>query len=121
MKLKILLMLAAAAAGLHGADAPAPYDIGEELATESFWKSDPVLFVKRHEAQGFNFTSGAREGADTRLDGAVTYKGIPVYETKVAFGELGGICLSRAISAYVGVGLAFWRLLAWIYEKPKGT
>ena len=91
MKLKILLMLAAAAAGLHGADAPAPYDIGEELATESFWKSDPVLFVKRHEAQGFNFTSGAREGADTRLDGAVTYKGIPVYETKVAFGELGGI------------------------------
>ena len=95
MKLKILLMLAAATAGLHGADAPVPYDIGEELATESFWKSDPVLFVKRHEAQGFNFTSGAREGADTRLDGAVTYKGIPVYETKVAFGELGMEALYR--------------------------
>ena len=41
--------------------------------------------------------------------------------TPLTFGELGGICLSRAISAYVGVGLAFWRLLAWIYEKPKGT
>ena len=41
--------------------------------------------------------------------------------TTLTFGELGGICLSRAISAYVGVGLAFWRLLAWIYEKPKGT
>ena len=69
----------------------ASYDIGVELATEGFWKSDPVLFVKRHEAQGFNFTSNAREGADTRLDGAVTYKGIPVYETKVSFGELGGV------------------------------
>ena len=69
----------------------ASYDIGAELATEGFWKSDPVLFVKRHEAQGFNFTSNAREGADTRLDGAVTYKGIPVYETKVSFGELGGV------------------------------
>ena len=85
----LAMVLAAAALGACGADSP--YDIGEELATESFWKSDPVLFVKRHEAQGFNFTSNAREGADTRLDGAVTYKGIPVYETKVTFGELGGV------------------------------
>lgn len=74
-----------------GALADEAYDIGKEMAEEAFWKSDPVLFVKRHEAQGFNFTSNAREGADTRLDGAVTYKGIPVYETKVTFGELGGI------------------------------
>ncbi len=67
------------------------YDIGADLATEGFWKSDPVLFVKRHQDQGFNFTSNSREGADTRLDGAVTYKGIPVFETKVTFAEFGGI------------------------------
>ena len=85
----VLLLLAAAGLAAHGADAP--YDIGEDLAGEGFWKSDPVLFVKRHEAQGFNFTSNAREGADTRLDGAVTYKGMPVYETKVSFGEFGGV------------------------------
>lgn len=47
--------------------------------------------MKRHEGQGFQFTSGSRDGADTRLDGAVVYHGIPVYETKVAFGEAGGI------------------------------
>jgi hypothetical protein len=41
--------------------------------------------------------------------------------TTLTFSELGGICATRAISAYTGVGLAFWRLLAWIYEKPKGT
>ena len=57
------------------------YDIGEEMETEGFWKSDPVLFVKRHEKQGFKFTSGSRESADTRLDGAVTYHGIPVFES----------------------------------------
>lgn len=69
----------------------AAYDIGADLAEEAFWKSDPVLFVKRHEGQGFQFTSGSRDGADTRLDGAVVYHGIPVYETKIAFGEAGGI------------------------------
>ena len=63
------------------------YDIGKEMETEGFWKSDPVLFVKRHEKQGFKFTSGSRESADTRLDGAVTYHGIPVFESKVAFAE----------------------------------
>ena len=63
------------------------YDIGSEMETEGFWKSDPVLFVKRHEKQGFKFTSGSRDSADTRLDGAVTYHGLPVFESKVAFAE----------------------------------
>ena len=89
-------MLAAALAAITlcgmGADgADKHYDIGPDLESEGFWKSDPVLFVKRHEDQGFRFTSGARESADTRLDGAVTYHGLPVYETKVSFGEFGGI------------------------------
>ncbi len=69
------------------AAAGAAYDIGKELETEGFWKSDPVLFVKRHQDQGFKFTSGDRGSADTRLDGAVAYHGIPVYESKIVFTE----------------------------------
>ena len=82
---KGILLAALAAAGAALAAPDAAYDIGADLAEEAFWKSDPVLFVKRHEGQGFQFTSGSRDGADTRLDGAVVYHGIPVYETKVAF------------------------------------
>lgn len=72
------------------------YDIGKDIVTEDFWKSDPNLFVESHREQGFRATLGVRdskrpEGADTRLDGAVTYNGIPVYETKVYFGATGGI------------------------------
>ena len=78
--------------------AGAPYDIGKDIATEDFWKSDPNMFVELHRAQGFRVTSEVRagavkrpEGADTRLDGAVAYNGMPVYETKVYFGTAGGI------------------------------
>ena len=67
------------------------YEIGEELADEAFWKSDPVLFVKRHREAGFAFTTDQRTGADSRLDGGVTCFGLPVYESKVTFGEAGGI------------------------------
>ena len=91
MTRKGILLSALAVAGAALAAPDAAYDIGADLAEEAFWKSDPVLFVKRHEGQGFQFTSGSRDGADTRLDGAVVYHGIPVYETKVAFGEAGGI------------------------------
>ena len=65
------------------------YDIGKEMETEAFWKSDPVMFVKRHQEEGFRFTSSDRESADTRLDGAVTYHDIPVFESKIAFTEDG--------------------------------
>ena len=67
------------------------YDIGAAMEEEAFWKSDPVLFVKRQAENGFQFTSESREGADSRLDGGVTCYGIPVFESKVAFGEEGGI------------------------------
>ena len=89
MRRRMLLAALVAMAAALAADEKA-YDIGKDLG-ESFWKSDPVLFVKRHEKQGFQFTSGSREGADTRLDGAVVFHGTPVYETKVSFGEAGGI------------------------------
>lgn len=68
-----------------------PYEIGTDFESDAFWQSDPVLFVKRHEMSGFEFTSDQRNGADSRLDGAVTYFGIPVFETKVDFAEAGGI------------------------------
>ena len=90
MRRRMLLAALVAMAAALAADEMA-YDIGKDLGEESFWKSDPVLFVKRHEKQGFQFTSGSREGADTRLDGAVVFHGTPVYETKVSFGEAGGI------------------------------
>ena len=89
MRTRLAILLTAVALG--GAGAGEAYDIGADIETEGFWKSDPVLFVKRHEAQGFQFTSTSREGADTRLDGAVAYHGMPVFETKVSFGELGGV------------------------------
>ncbi len=94
MTLRNLACLGALAFGAWCAAAAADvdaYDIGSDLADEAFWLSDPVSFVKRHEAQAFQFTSADRAGADTRLDGAVTFLGLPVYETKVAFGETGGV------------------------------
>jgi len=71
--------------------AEGPYEIGEALKDPSFWTSDPVLFVKRHQENGLKFTAEDRKMADSRRDGGVTCFGLPVYETRVAFGEAGGI------------------------------
>ena len=84
------LAVAVFAALLSGV-ASAAYEIGGEFAADGFWKSDAVLFVRRHSDEGFRFTSDARESADTRLDGAVTCFGLPVFETRIAFAEDGGI------------------------------
>ena len=67
------------------------YEIGEEMETAAFWSADPVLFVKRHAEAGFEFTSDAREGAASRQDGGVRWHGVPVYESRLSFGEAGGI------------------------------
>ena len=85
-----LLMAVCTSAVACGSFAEA-YEIGEELASESFWKSDPVLFVRRHNDSGFEFTSEQRDGADSRQDGGVTCFGLPVYESRISFGQLGGI------------------------------
>lgn len=82
----IALMTAFAAVTSFGA-----FEIGEAMKEPPFWTSDPVLFVRRNQEAGFNFTSDERRGADSRLDGGVTCYGLPVYESKVAFGEEGGI------------------------------
>jgi len=89
MKLKspLVVVLGLCSASLLAA----PYEIGEEMDEAAFWQSDPVLFVKRHAAAGFEFTSDDRSGSDSRLDGGVTYYGLPVFESKVSFGEAGGI------------------------------
>ena len=89
MKEKAMCMAVAAAAAL-GAFAGA-YELGDELAREEFWKSDPVLFVRKHAESGFEFTSDQRDGADSRREGGVTCFGLPVYETRVSFGAAGGI------------------------------
>ncbi len=88
---KRLLSIALVFASVLNVVAESVYDIGKDLADVAFWSSDAVLFVKRHEKQGFQFTSEDRRGADTRLDGAVVYNGLPVFETKVFFGEASGI------------------------------
>ena len=69
----------------------APYEIGEEMESESFWKTDPMLFVQKHHENGFQFTSDEHERADSRLDGGVTYHGLEVYESVLTFGEDGGV------------------------------
>ncbi len=81
MKKTIFTLLSASACCV----ACAAFDIGAAMETAEFWKSDPVMFVKRHQEEGFRFTSSDRESADTRLDGAVTYHDIPVFESKIAF------------------------------------
>ena len=92
--LTALLFAAAAVAAPTPDPAPAqdtgPYDIGAASDEDSFWTSDPVLFVKKNEKRYFEFTSDTRESADTRIYGQVTYRGIKAYETKVYFVE-GGI------------------------------
>ena len=69
----------------------AAYEVGDEFTTDDFWGNDAVLFVHRHADEGFRFTSDARESADSRLDGAVTCFGLPVFETRITFAEDGGI------------------------------
>jgi len=85
-----LIVAACVVLGAEGVLA-APYEIGEAMAEEAFWKSDPVLFVSKHQEDGFKFTSEGREAADSRREGGVAYYGIPVYEARVAFGEQGGV------------------------------
>ena len=87
----LCLPVAAVIAGLFAAPALAAYEIGEELSSESFWKSDPVLFVRKHADSGFEFTSDQRDGADSRQDGGVTCFGLPVYESRVSFCRPGGV------------------------------
>lgn len=70
---------------------PKAYEMGEASREGQFWKSDAVLFVKKHQEQGFKFSSEDRRAADSRRDGGVTCFGMPVYETRVMFADKGGI------------------------------
>lgn len=40
-----------------GGAASAAYEIGDDLSRETFWRSDPVLFVRQHVDEVFQFTS----------------------------------------------------------------
>ena len=83
------VLLAATAATAR--PAAGAYEIGDDLGAEAFWKGDPVLFVRQHAEDGFQFTSDAREGADSRRADAVTCFGLSVYETRISFAEGGGV------------------------------
>jgi len=89
--LKQFAWMVAGAAVLSGSAFAGAYEIGEAMGEESFWKSDPVIFVHKHQDAGFKFTSQGREAADSRREGGVAYFGIPAYETRLGFGEGGGI------------------------------
>ncbi len=80
------------------------FEIGEAMADEAFWKSDPVLFIQRHREQGFKFTSESREGADSRLDGGVTCFGVPVYESRIEFAEDGTGIARVELTLYSAAG-----------------
>ena len=80
-----------AGAALVSLPSRAAFEIGAAMSEPAFWTRDAVLFVQGHQDEGFRFTSDQREGADSRLDGAVTCFGLPVYETRVAFAEGGGV------------------------------
>ena len=85
---KVMFMAAAAIAAAASADS---FEIGEALSEPAFWKSNPVMFVKKHQDHGFKFTDENREGADSRLGGGVTCFGLPVYESRIAFDGNSGI------------------------------
>lgn len=91
MKMISLLFSMVVAIAATVVQAAQAYDIGVDMESEAFWSGDPVLFVSRHAGSGFEFTSDQREGAASRLDGAVECFGIPVYESRVAFGAGGGV------------------------------
>ena len=61
------------------------WELDREIADGSLWKADPVLLVKRHEEQGFRFTSSERDSADSRQRGAVVCCGCEAYETRMTF------------------------------------
>jgi len=78
--------------GLVGLTAPGePFEIGEAFKDEAFWKSEPVLFVKKYRDAGFKMTSEDCKAADSRRDGGVTCFGFEVYETRVTFAEKTGV------------------------------
>jgi hypothetical protein len=85
------LFLAGIAAFAARAETVQAYDIGDDMDSEAFWNGDPVLFVSKHAGNGFEFTSDQRDSAASRLDGAVECFGIPVYESRIAFGAGGGV------------------------------
>ena len=91
MRTQCMPVVAALAASLAATAFAGAYEIGEELESEAFWKSDPVLFVRKHADSGFELSSEQRDGADSRQDGGVTCFGLPVYESRISFGQAGGI------------------------------
>ncbi len=63
------------------------YDIGADFADKEKWTADPVEFNIDHKDAGFRFVDQKRDCAVAMGEGLVEYKGVPVAETRVYFGE----------------------------------
>ena len=63
------------------------YDIGADFADREKWAVDPVEFNIDHKAAGFRFVDQKRDCSVAMGEGHVEYKGVPVVETRVYFGN----------------------------------
>lgn len=84
MKTKAILVFAVCAVS---AAAFAAYDIGADFADKEKWTADPVEFNIDHKEAGFRFVDQKRDCSVAMGEGLVVYKGVPVAETRVYFGE----------------------------------
>jgi len=65
----------------------AAYDIGADFADKEKWEADPVEFNIDHKDAKFRFVDQKRDCSVAMGEGLVEYKGVPVVETRVYFGE----------------------------------
>ena len=78
---------AALFAAVVSAAADGAYDIGSDFADRDKWTADPVEFNIDHKGAGFRFVDQKRECSVAMGEGLVEYKGVPVAETRVYFGD----------------------------------
>jgi len=63
------------------------YDIGADFSDKEKWTADPVEFNIDHREAGFRFVDQTRACSVAMGGGLVEYKGVPVAETRVYFGD----------------------------------
>ena len=88
MKRALIITMAVAAAALRAAHAdPAAYDAGKDLAaSQDNWEQSADDFAVEHGKHSFRFADNRkRDVVVCREQGAVTFFGIPVMETRIYF------------------------------------
>lgn len=84
MKTKVAVILAACAVAYAASGA---YDIGADFAEKEKWTADPIEFNIDHKDAGFRFVDQKRDCSVAMGENRVEYKGVPVAETRVYFGD----------------------------------